>query len=409
MASWLQLLLVPLLASGTCLGLPSVFLPAPTASAVLGRWRRAGSYLLEEIFEGNLEKECYEEICAYEEAREVFEHDEDTVEFWRQYLGGSPCKSQPCLNGGSCKDYIRGYTCTCTEGFEGTHCAFAKGLCHPWRLDGCAHYCRPGPSSYLCSCARGHQLGPDRKACEPHDKCACGVLSTRGGMVSVADRWSIAAFPWQVRLRDAEGRAFCAGVLVDKSFVLTTASCALQPSNISVGMGISGAGGELEELAVRHRHVHPQYDHDSGDNDLALLELALPLQCPDEGRPICVPEMDFAKHVLVPGNDGLLSGWTLNGSELAELPTQLPVMPLDSSKCASTLNVTITTRTYCERVGMVKCRAALWGAGSAVVRQHRGTWFLTGLLSSASPEQPVVLLTKVSRYALWFWQVMGMG
>lgn len=44
----------------------------------------------------------------------------------------------------------------------------AKGLCNPWRPDGCAHFCRPGPSSYLCSCARGHQLGPDRKACEPH-------------------------------------------------------------------------------------------------------------------------------------------------------------------------------------------------------------------------------------------------
>lgn len=173
--------------------------------------------------------------------------------------------------------------------------------------------------------------------------------------------------------------------------------------------GTPGVGGELKDLAVRHRHVHPRYDHDSGDNDLALLELALPLQCPDEGRPICVPEGDFAKHVLVPGNDGLLSGWTLNGSELAELPTQLLVMPLDSSKCASTLNMTITTRTYCERVGMVKCRAVPWGAGSAVIRQHRGTWFLTGLLSSASPEQPVLLLTKVSRYELWFRQVMGMG
>lgn len=64
---------------GTDCPLPAVFLPAPTASAVLGRWRRAGSYLLEEIFEGNLEKECYEEICIYEEAREVFEHDESTV------------------------------------------------------------------------------------------------------------------------------------------------------------------------------------------------------------------------------------------------------------------------------------------------------------------------------------------
>lgn len=58
---------------------PAVFLPASEAHKVLVRWRRAGSYLLEEIFEGNLEKECYEEICKYEEAREVFEDDVLTV------------------------------------------------------------------------------------------------------------------------------------------------------------------------------------------------------------------------------------------------------------------------------------------------------------------------------------------
>lgn len=56
-----------------------VFLSASKANEVLVRWKRAGSYLLEEIFEGNLEKECYEEICVYEEAREVFEDDETTV------------------------------------------------------------------------------------------------------------------------------------------------------------------------------------------------------------------------------------------------------------------------------------------------------------------------------------------
>lgn len=56
-----------------------VFLPASEANKVLVRWRRAGSYLLEEIFQGNLEKECYEEICNYEEAREVFENDVMTV------------------------------------------------------------------------------------------------------------------------------------------------------------------------------------------------------------------------------------------------------------------------------------------------------------------------------------------
>lgn len=56
-----------------------VFLPASKANNVLVRWKRAGSYLLEELFEGNLEKECYEEICTYEEAREVFENEVVTV------------------------------------------------------------------------------------------------------------------------------------------------------------------------------------------------------------------------------------------------------------------------------------------------------------------------------------------
>ncbi|XP_055985790.1 vitamin K-dependent protein Z [Sorex fumeus] len=399
MAGCPPLLLILVLALGPCGALPSVFLPAPAAHGVLGRWRRASSYMLEELFEGNLEKECYEEVCAYEEAREVFEHDGDTAEFWKQYRGGFPCVSQPCLHGGSCQDHIRGYTCTCAAGFEGTTCAFAKNLCYPQRPEGCAHFCRPGPTSYFCSCARGHQLAWDRRACEPHDKCACGVPNSVCTIDS-AGWWKTRAFPWQVRLRNTLGTAFCAGVVVDQSFVLTTASCALLHTNISVETGLQG---EHEEVAVRRRHVHPRYDQDSGENDLSLLELAQPLQCPEMGRPICTPEGDFAEHVLLPGNGGVLTGWTCNGSELEEVPTLLAVTPVDSSECASTLNVTVTTRTYCERVRVGRC----WGAGSAVVRQHQGTWFLSGLLSWASPDQPVVLLTKVSRYALWFRQVMG--
>uniref|UniRef100_A0AC11ETJ8 Uncharacterized protein n=1 Tax=Ovis aries TaxID=9940 RepID=A0AC11ETJ8_SHEEP len=103
---------------------PTVFLPASDAHELLARWRRAGSYLLEELFEGHLEKECLEEVCVYEEAREVFEDTESTDEFWKTYMGGSPCASQPCLNNGSCQNSIRGYTCTCAPGYEGPNCAF---------------------------------------------------------------------------------------------------------------------------------------------------------------------------------------------------------------------------------------------------------------------------------------------
>ncbi|KAF7245008.1 Coagulation factor IX [Varanus komodoensis] len=49
------------------------------ASAVLHRYRRANTGLIEEMFPGNLERECLEEKCDYEEAREVFENDLETV------------------------------------------------------------------------------------------------------------------------------------------------------------------------------------------------------------------------------------------------------------------------------------------------------------------------------------------
>ncbi|KAM8746097.1 transmembrane gamma-carboxyglutamic acid protein 1 [Acanthopagrus schlegelii] len=63
----------------------SVFLPADAAHSVLRRLPRANS-LLEEMKQGNIQRECREEICTYEEAREAFENDEKTKRFWDEYV-----------------------------------------------------------------------------------------------------------------------------------------------------------------------------------------------------------------------------------------------------------------------------------------------------------------------------------
>lgn len=58
-----------------------VFLPVlspSTASQFLRRHRRANS-LFEESKPGNLERECIEELCNKEEAREIFENQPETV------------------------------------------------------------------------------------------------------------------------------------------------------------------------------------------------------------------------------------------------------------------------------------------------------------------------------------------
>lgn len=58
----------------------AVFVTHQTANAVLIRRRRYNSGRLEEVmYKANLERECKEEVCTMEEAREVFEDDEKTV------------------------------------------------------------------------------------------------------------------------------------------------------------------------------------------------------------------------------------------------------------------------------------------------------------------------------------------
>ncbi|KAJ8248912.1 hypothetical protein GJAV_G00229120 [Gymnothorax javanicus] len=62
----------------------NVFLDRQSASQVFVRSRRANSFL-EEVKPGDLERECLEEICDQEEAREVFEKPEPTTIFWKKY------------------------------------------------------------------------------------------------------------------------------------------------------------------------------------------------------------------------------------------------------------------------------------------------------------------------------------
>ncbi|XP_038569534.1 prothrombin isoform X3 [Micropterus salmoides] len=62
-----------------------VFLNSQLASQVLVRNRRANQ-MFEEMKPGNLERECVEEICNHEEAREVFEQTDKTENFWQKYL-----------------------------------------------------------------------------------------------------------------------------------------------------------------------------------------------------------------------------------------------------------------------------------------------------------------------------------
>uniref|UniRef100_A0A8D0E9Y7 Gla domain-containing protein n=1 Tax=Salvator merianae TaxID=96440 RepID=A0A8D0E9Y7_SALMN len=62
-----------------------VFLDVSVAHGFLGRKLLYNHWDFELIRPDNLERECIEEVCSYEEAREVFEDDVKTKRFWETY------------------------------------------------------------------------------------------------------------------------------------------------------------------------------------------------------------------------------------------------------------------------------------------------------------------------------------
>ncbi|XP_075273728.1 coagulation factor IX-like isoform X2 [Opisthocomus hoazin] len=157
----------------------SVFMRKDKAHEVLKVHKRA-NYFLEEIRPGNLERECNEEKCSFEEAKEIFHSQEKTMEFWFNYKGLNPCSTNPCNNGGVCKIRHYNYFCICPPKFGGDNCEKEKLECW-YKNGGCWQYCRDSSSAFhvACSCAEGYSLHEDGKKCVQAAPFPCGLIKAR--------------------------------------------------------------------------------------------------------------------------------------------------------------------------------------------------------------------------------------
>ncbi|XP_057187327.1 vitamin K-dependent protein S [Triplophysa rosa] len=190
--------------SGSLLGLILLLLPAELCASYsflsqnkahqfLARHRRANT-LFEESKKGNLERECIEELCNKEEAREIFENVPETEYFYPKYVvclgshrvginnpnSGIPqnlricvreisnqCLPLPCYKEGyvRCVDGQGVYTCLCKPGWTGPRCEQDINECEDANFPaGCRQTCNNLPGSFTCSCEKGFYM---------HDKTNC--------------------------------------------------------------------------------------------------------------------------------------------------------------------------------------------------------------------------------------------
>ncbi|CAF99750.1 unnamed protein product, partial [Tetraodon nigroviridis] len=170
------------------------------ANQFLSRHRRANQ-VFEETKQGHLERECVEERCSKEEAREVFENDPETDYFFPKYLAcverfgdaerkkqdlitcvhniPDQCSPSPCHPGGTvrCEDKKGDFLCHCFTGWAGARCDTDVDECGK-RNGGCDHRCNNTMGSYRCSCHQGYELH-GRHTCADVDECkdpeVCGT------------------------------------------------------------------------------------------------------------------------------------------------------------------------------------------------------------------------------------------
>ncbi|XP_061572211.1 coagulation factor VII [Cololabis saira] len=413
-----------------CTGTPGgeIFLDKPDASVFLRRSRRA-NFMLEELRQGNLERECYEEKCSYEEAKEIFALPQQLENFWRTYTGVDSCSSSPCKNGATCTRHVDSYICKCPPGFHGHNCDKVRSSSNGcrYRNGGCEHFCRDRPrtertgtNAGVCFCAPGYGLDRDNSSCLPREAVVCGrTLMHFAPRVVNGQICPKGHCPWQALL--TEHNVFtCGAIVLSEDWVLTAAHCVwLKPIAIfHVTVGKHDLK-ETEKTEQRRRVlqviVHDDYNHSTSDCDLALLRLHRPVKLGRYVVPICLPARNSTFiRTLATVRHSMVSGWgrlVQFGAPARFLQRLvLPRVPLQECRLHTKLNITTNMMCAGKRSGGED--ACEGDSGGPLVTRYKKTWFLTGVVSwgkGCANENSYGVYAKVGNFLDWIGSTMATG
>ncbi|NXH33850.1 ACRO protein, partial [Myiagra hebetior] len=123
----------------------------------------------------------------------------------------------------------------------------------------------------------------------------------------------------------------CAGALIHPQWVLTVAQCFIGAGDMSRWKVLIGAtdltqpGPEAERRRIERVLMHQDYDDDSERNNVALLELAQPVECSDYIQLACVPDSSLAVPEL---KTCYIAGWRATPDSALPGPVLLPARRL---------------------------------------------------------------------------------
>ncbi|XP_049915642.1 transmembrane protease serine 9-like [Epinephelus moara] len=237
----------------------------------------------------------------------------------------------------------------------------------------------------------------------------CGITPLNNRIVGGEDA-PAGSWPWQVSLQRFGGHV-CGGSLINREWVMSAAHCFSSSSTsgwqVSLGrQNLQGENPNEVSRTVARIILHPNYDSDTSNNDIALLRLSSPVTFTDYIRPVCLAASDS---VFNSGTDSWVTGWGAV-EEGVSLPfpetlqeVEVPVVGNRQCNCLNGVG-TITDNMICAGLlagGKDSCQG---DSGGPMVNQQGSVWVQSGVVSfgfgCARPNLPGVY-SRVSSYQSW--------
>ncbi|XP_072512059.1 transmembrane protease serine 6 [Notamacropus eugenii] len=249
---------------------------------------------------------------------------------------------------------------------------------------------------------------------EQHCDCGLPIPATRivGGATSVEGEW-----PWQASLQ-VRGRHICGGTLVSDQWVVTAAHCFQEDSMASPSVWTVFLGkihhsprwpGGVS-FKVSRLLLHPYYEEDNHDYDVALLKLDHPVVRSSLIMPICLPA---PSHFFQPGLHCWITGWgaVQEGGPSSNTLQKVDVELIQQDLCNEAYRYQVTPRMLCAGHRKGKKDACQGDSGGPLVcKESSGRWFLAGLVSwglGCGRPNYFGVYTRITRVMGWIQQALS--